>query len=106
MEKTAQMDDFDEQRRFGDSPAVDCQLGPARAVDVSGRCADCWGPIAGRKEPAGEWQRIECLVCEKAIDGKDAAREAAAMRQEGEDNMAGARVGRPANYRPDARFVA
>ena len=40
-----------------------------------------------------------------AVDGKDAAREAEAMRVEGEDNMAAARIGQPANYRPDARFV-
>ena len=105
MAKTERIEDFDEQRRFDDRSARDRQPGPSRRVDVSGRCADCWGPIAGTKHPAGEWQRIECLVCRRALDGKDAAREADAMRQEGDDNMAAARVGRPANYRPDARFV-
>ena len=102
---TGRIEDFDERRRFDDRSACDRQPGPARSVDVSGRCADCWGPIAGKKQPAGEWRHIECLVCRRAVDGKDAACEAEAMRVEGEDNMAAARIGQRANYRPDARFV-
>ena len=102
---TEQSEDFDGQRRFDDRSACDRQPGPARSVDVRGRCADCWGPITGTKQPTGEWQHIECLVCRRVVDGMDAAREAEAMRMEGDDNMAAARVGRPANYRPDARFV-
>ena len=105
MDITERIEDFDGQRRFDDRSACDRQPGPARSVDVSGRCADCWGPIAGTKQPAGEWQHIECLVCRRAVDGKDAACEAEAMRVEGEDNMAAARIGQRANYRPDARFV-
>ena len=105
MEKTERIEDFDERRRFDDRSAEDGRPAPAVAVDVNGRCADCWGPIAGTKQPTGEWQHIECLVCGRAVDGKDAAREAEAMRAEGDDNMAAARVGGPANYRPNARFV-
>ena len=105
MEKAERIEGFDEQRRFDDRSAHDGQPGPARLVDVGGRCADCWGSIAGTKEPAGQWHRIECLVCGRVIVGEDAAREADAMRQEADDNMAAARVGQPANYRGDARFV-
>ncbi len=105
MDNATRKEDFDERRRFDDRPADDRQPGPARVVDVSGRCADCWGPIVGTKEQAGGWHRIECLVCGRAVDGEDAAREADAMRREADDNMVVARVGRPAEYRSDARFV-
>ena len=105
MDYATRKEDFDERRRFDDRPADDRQPGPARAVDVSARCADCWGSIAGTTESAGEWRRIECLVCSRSVDGEDAAREADAMRREADDNMAAARVGRPANYRAHARFV-
>ena len=97
--------DFDTRREFDDRPANDREAGPARAVDIRGRCADCWGRITAAKDPAGRWHRIECLVCRRAVDGEDAAREADAMRREADDNMAAARVGRPSNYRPGAGFV-
>ena len=102
---TTRKEDFDARRRFDDGPADNHRPGPARAVDVSGRCVDCWGPIAGTKEPAARWHRIECLVCGRAVDREDAASEADAMGREADDNMGAARVGRPANYRSDARFV-
>ena len=105
MENTRCNQDFDERRKFDDRPADDHEPGPARAVDISGRCADCWGRIKGTTDASGRWLRIECLVCRRAVDGDGAAREADAMRQEAEDNMAAVRVGRPANYRADARFV-
>ena len=105
MDNATRNEDFDERRAFHDRPADDRRPGPARAVDISGRCADCWGAIAGTKVETGEWHRIGCLVCGRAVDGKDAAREADAMRREADDNMAEARVGGPAEYRSDARFV-
>ena len=105
MDNGTRKDDFDERRLFDDRPADDRQPGPARAVDISVRCADCWGPVSGAKDAAGRWQRIECLVCGRVVDGEHAAREADAIRREAADNMAAARVGRPANYRADARFV-
>ena len=98
-------ENFDEQRRFDDRSADDRQPGPARTVDLRGRCADCWGSIAGTKEPTGDWDRIECLVCGRSVSGEDASREADAMRREADGNMVAIRVGRPANYRADARFV-
>lgn len=105
MEYTRCNEDFDERRRFDDRPADDHEPGPARAVDISCRCAACWGRIKGTTDPSGRWLRIECLVCGQAVDGYGAAREADAMRQEADDNMAAVRVGRPAGYRADARFV-
>ena len=105
MDNATRREDFDQRQRFNDRPADDRQPGPARTMDVTGRCADCWGSIAGTKEPAGDWQRIECLVCGRSVDGEDAAREADAMRREADDNTAAVRIGRPANYRADARFV-
>ena len=105
MEDTRRNEDFGERRKFDDRPADDHEPGPARAVDISGRCAGCWGRIQGTTDASGRWLRIECLVCRRAVDGDDAVREADAMRQEAEDNMDAVRVGRPANYRADARFV-
>ena len=105
MDNTKPNEDFDQPRRFDDWRADDGKPGPARVVNTRGRCADCWGRIVGSKDAAGRWRRIECLVCGRAFDGKDAAREADAMQQEAEDNMDAARVGRPAKYRTDGRFV-
>jgi len=105
MDFATRKDDFQERWRFDDRPADDQQPGPARTVDVSGRCADCWGSIAGTKKPTGNWNRIECLFCGKSVDGEHAAREAHAMRREADENMAAVRVGLPANYQADARFV-
>ena len=105
MDNATRQEDFDERRRFDDRPAHDQQPGPARTVDVSGRCAGCWGSIVGAKEPTGNWHRIECRVCGRSVNGEDAVREADAMLREADDNMAAARVGRPANYRADAHFV-
>lgn len=105
MDNATRKEDFNERRHFHDCPADNQQPGPARTVDVSGRCKDCWGPISGTKGSAGEWRRIECLVCGRSVSGDDAAREADAMQCEADDNMAAARVGLPANYRADALFV-
>ena len=100
-----QQQDFDERRQFEDRPADDRHPGPARAVDISGRCGDCWGAVSGTKDAAGRWIRIECLVCGRSVDGDEAAGEADAMRREADGNMAAARIGRPAKYRSDAAFV-
>ena len=105
MDDTTEKENFDERREFDDGPAADRQPGPARAVDVSGRCADCWGSVSGTKDAEARWSRIECQACGRSVDGDDAEREADAMRREAERNMAAVRVGRPARYRADARFV-
>ena len=105
MENAVQQQDFDERRQFEDRPADDRQPGPARAVDISGRCGDCWGAVSGTKDAAGRWTRIKCLVCGRSVDGDEAAGEADAMRQEADGNMAAARIGRPAKYRSGAAFI-
>ena len=100
MDNTTPKEGFDEQRRFDDRPRRRSAAG-AGPYDERHRAlrADCWGSIAGTKEPAGDWRRIECLACSRFVNGEDAAREADAMRREADDNMAAARIGRPANCR-------
>ena len=93
------------RRQFEDRPAEDQELGPARAVDIRGRCADCWGPVSGTKDSKGGWNQIECYVCRRSVGGDDAAKEAEDMWREADGNMAATRVGRPAKYRAGARFV-
>ena len=103
-DKTLQQN-FDERRYFEDRPASDREPGPARAVDITGRCEDCWGPVLGTKEAHGRWNRIECVVCGRSVEGDNAVRETEAMLCEASENMASARVGRPSKYRSDAQFV-
>jgi len=105
MDNTRPNEDFDQPRRFDDWRADDGEPGPAGVVNIKGRCAECWGRIVGSRDAAGRWRRIECLVCGRALDGNDAAREADAMEQEAEDNMDAVRIGRPSKYRTDGRFV-
>ena len=45
-------DDFNERREFKDRAATR-EPGPARAVAITGRCADCWERIAGTKDADG-----------------------------------------------------
>ena len=105
MDNATRNEDFDESRQFDDRQAGECGPGPARAVDISGRCADCWGPISGTKDAEGRWNQIECLLCGRVAEGTVAAREVDAMREEADNNMAAVRIGRPAKYRADACFV-
>ena len=98
-------ENFDDRLEFDDRSPEDLKLGPARVVDVSGRCADCWGPIAGRKDASGRWSHIECLLCGRSVDEEKAEREVEAMEREAHCNMAAARVGQPARYRANAGFV-
>ena len=105
MDNASRNENFDERRQFDDRPADDRGPGPARAVEISGRCADCWGPVSGTKDAEDRWIRIGCLVCGRSVHGDDAAHEVDAMQREASDNMAAARVGRPAKYRAGASFV-
>ena len=105
MDNTTPNEDFDQRWPFDDCRADEGEPGSARVVYASGRCADCWGRVVGSKDATGRWRRIECLICGRAVDGNDAAREADAMRQEADDNMDAARVGLPAKYRADGRFM-
>ena len=105
MDYATQSYNFDEWRQFNDRPADDRRAGPARAVQISGRCADCWGSVSATKDKKDQWNGIRCLVCGCSVDGDDAAHEVDAMQREADDNMGAARVGRPAKYRADANFV-
>ena len=98
-------ENFDDRLEFDDRSPEDLKPGPARVVDVSGRCAYCWGSIAGRKDASGRWSHIECLLCGRSVDEEKAEREVEAMEREARGNMAAARVGQPARYRANAGFV-
>ena len=92
-------------RNFDDRAPDDRRPGRARAVETSGRCANCWGTVEEEKDAGGRWVRIACRICERAVDGGEAQREADQMRREAELNMPGARTGRGSKYREDALFV-
>jgi len=97
---------FDEWINFDDRAPDDVDPGPARSVEITGRCNKCWGPLTGTKEGQdGRWTRIECQLCDNSVDGEEAEAEARSMRSEMEANLASARVGSPPKYRPDACFV-
>ncbi len=104
MEKQTN-EDFNERIQFDDRPADDGVPGAARAMDISGRCANCWGPISGEKYVNGSWIRIKCLLCERLVEGKEANREAELMCLELANNLAQVRLGKPAEYRTNASFV-
>ena len=77
---------------------------PAPAVDVEGRCGDCWGQVAGNKDAEGRWTRLECRVCGLAYDGDQAHGEVRLMIVEYKNNLPRARLGQPSRYRNDGRF--
>ena len=97
---------FDEWIVFDDRAPDDADPGPARKVEITARCIECWGPVTGTKVGQdGPWTRIECQLCDRSLDGEDAETEAQSMRHELEANVASARAGSPPTYRPDASFV-
>ena len=91
--------DFDEWKHFDDRPSGDPAVGPARAVEIKGRCTDCWGRAVGTKNEADWWIRIHCRLCGRSISGGDAEREAERMYQEANRNLQPARVGCGLQYR-------
>ena len=91
--------------QFWDRAPDDPLVGPARMVDIAGRCTDCWGSAVGRMDGNGRWIRIECRVCGRRVDAGDAEREAKRMTLEAERNFPRVRVGRGAVYHENARFV-
>ena len=96
---------FNEWWHFDDRASGDRNVGPARAAETKGRCVNCWGPVAGRKDRDGHWICIECELCGRSVKGTDAAREAERMQLEAVDNMPSARVGHGSKYCKGARFV-
>ena len=92
-------------RNLDDRAPDDRRPGRARAVEISGRCANCWGTVEEEKDAGGRWVRIACRICERAVDGGEAQWEADQMRREADLNMPGARTGRGSKYREDALFV-
>ena len=95
---TTRKEDFDGRRRFDDGRADNRRARPAHEVDLSRRGMDCWGLIAGKKEPAaGATASNAWSAAGSSTGGCHGTR---GRRQDGRR-----RVGRPANYRADARFV-
>ena len=97
--------DFNEWRHFDDRASDDRSVGPARATEIKGRCANCWGAVEGRKDRDGHWIRIECQSCGRSVEDSDADREVARMQEEAVLNMPNARVGRGSKYDNEAKFV-
>ena len=64
--------DFDEWRQLDDRAPDDHAVGPARLVEIEGRCAGCWGAVKGLKDSDGDWVRIECRLCDRTIAAEDA----------------------------------
>ena len=95
--------DLKHRKEFQDKGPADGPA-PAPAVDVRGRCGDCWGQVAGHKDEAGRWTRLECRVCGRACEGRAAHREMQHMWGEATANLSGARFGEPPRYRADGRF--
>ena len=97
--------DFNEWREFDDRASDNLILGPARSVEIMGRCTNCWGPITGRKYRDNRWVYIQCNLCGRSVHGEDANGEAARMEAELNTNIPNARVGRSSKYDPTAQFV-
>ena len=93
------------QLQFQDRAADEPLVGPARMVDIEGRCTDCWGPVATLVDGNGRWISIACRVCGRRVDAEDAERERKRMTREAERNMPRVRVGRGAKYDEKAKFV-
>ena len=105
MDLDKESGNFDEWREFNDRSPVDNAVGPARKVEIKGRCMDCWGPVEGLKHKDGRWNHIKCRLCRRAVDGKNAESEAERMLLEAEENMVKTRLGRAAKYDDNAKFV-
>lgn len=94
-----------EWRHFDDRGSDDHRVGPARKVEIQGRCTSCWGPLTALRDIERDWIRIECQLCRCSVDGVDANRESARMRREVAENVLGARIGRASKYSGESKFV-
>ena len=95
-------------RRAQDLPdrAVDdSAIGPARRVDIAGRCANCWGQCLEVVDGNDRRLELACGVCEQRVGEEDVELETKRMESELARNLHGARVGLAAEYDESARFV-
>ncbi|MDE3257703.1 MAG: HEPN domain-containing protein [Gemmatimonadota bacterium] len=83
----------------------DQSAGEAASAAIKGRCTKCWGRLFGQRDEEKRWTEIKCLSCERSVEGIDAVREAKKMWCEMDKNLPAVRLGLPANYRGDAKFV-
>ena len=97
--------DFPGWLKFDDRSPGDAGVGPARAVEVEGRCRRCWGSVAALRREDGPYTHVECLVCGASAEGEEARREVARMLREAAQNVPLARLGRGSKYSGKARFV-
>ena len=105
MEASTNNVNFNERIEFEDNDNEVSNSRLASAMDLKGRCADCWGPISGSQYKNGSWKCVECLDCGFSIEGDHASSEVELMRTEVASNIPRVRRGKPAVYRPNARFV-
>ena len=87
--------------RAVDDPAI----GPARRVDIAGRCADCWGQCLLLVDGNDRHIGLACRVCEQRVDEEHVELELKRMQIEVQRNLPGVRIGRAAEYHEQARFV-
>ncbi|MCY3767561.1 MAG: HEPN domain-containing protein [Gemmatimonadetes bacterium] len=83
----------------------DQRAGEATSAAIKGRCTKCWGRLLGKLNREKRWTEIECLGCGRSVEGIDAVREADRMWCEMDNNLPAVRLGLPAEYREDAKFV-
>ena len=102
-ESNPELFDLKQHKKFSDQEPLDDSTS-APAVDVEGRCGDCWGQVAGHKDAEGRWTRLECRVCRLSNEGDQAHLEMRLMIEEYKSNLSGARLGQPSRYRDDGRF--
>lgn len=66
----------------------------------------CWGNARHRQCERGEVIRIECALCANHLAGEEAAAEWDEIMLESRHNLSRVSLGRAAEYRTDAKFVA
>ena len=92
-------------KRFNELRDQGRSVGPAQAVDIEGRCRNCWGQLAGIRGEDGLWTSIQCLACGQTVEGDHADHEMKQMCEQANSNLPGLRRGLPAIYGENARFV-
>lgn len=88
-----------------DRTSDDQTIGPARRVNVAGRCAECWGQCLALADGTGKCIGLTCRECEQRVDGEHAQRELKRMEVEAARNLSRVRVGLGSEYDETAPFV-